>query len=189
MLETPRQPSNELSPEVATLLQTLGQPKDKDITKSTPELIELDTDDQLTGNTSHEKDTRDDSVHGLVTTGNVTESSEDSATELLNELNLDVTSIKPAKTQINDHTVNLEDQLCEINDNTSNPPERKNTPECTPRTQTVVTGNVKVPQNEMIDLPVEENVNPVIPDDGTANVNVNVRKLKMVKKQQPLKRN
>ena len=92
----------------------------------------------------------------FTTSSNISESSKDSATELLNELNLDVTTMKPADIHGNDHTVNLEDQLCETVDSTSNLREWKNTPECTSQTHIVVSSNDEAPENETLDLPLEE---------------------------------
>ena len=108
--QRPSSTNNELSPEVAALLKMLGKSKDKAATETEPELIELDADNPTECIPSN-KETVYDSVRDSVQPSNELVSSDDSTTELLNELNLDITAIAPIVISPSEHTVNLEDKI------------------------------------------------------------------------------
>ena len=148
-LDNPSQQNTEaMSPEVASLLQTLGKNKPNIDTRTEPEVIELDT--ELTSRTDVKTvpELNCDTLSVSPVIDNTSEASEDSAMELLNELNsamellnelnLDVSSIKTGQT-LREPNLNLKEHLSDVNHNKTPIPSPP--PDCVQMNKTVITSN------------------------------------------------
>ena len=124
---------SDLSPEVSALLKTIGKGKVSTPVTTSPELIELDTDDPSESTPSNEKS--DNQKSESVQSPCDPISSDDSTTELLNELNLDITAISAASTCSKEPTSNPADK------NVVEQPETQNLPPIVP-SKNVLTGNM-----------------------------------------------